>query len=117
MYTIIVNQSSFVRLQYWSSSLWKGYHNLLFNWRISWTEQSVYAPICFLLCGLERPTYLCLKDGSYTDSNTAFATGELRAAHPTVLCSGSLSNTLYKKTENFAASVFIPICAGVAPAR
>ena len=49
MYTIIVNQSSFVRLQYWSSFFWKGYHNKLFNWRISWTEQSVYAPICFLL--------------------------------------------------------------------
>ncbi len=27
-----------------------------------------------------------------------------------------LSNTLYRKTGNFAASVFIPICAGAAPA-
>ena len=27
-----------------------------------------------------------------------------------------LSNTLYKKTGNFADSVFIPICAGAAPA-
>ena len=33
-----------------------------------------------------------------------------------VLCSVPLSNTLYRKTGNFAASVFIPICAGAAPA-
>lgn len=32
--------------------------------------------------------------------------------HLSVLCSVSLSNTVYQKTENHAASVFIPICAG-----
>ena len=68
------------------------------------------------LCGLNRPTYLCLKDDAHTDLYTAFATGELRATHLPVLCSVPLSNTLYRKTGNFAASVFIPICAGAAPA-
>ena len=35
---------------------------------------------------------------------------------PTVLCSVSLPSTLYHETENIAASVFISICAGSAPA-
>ena len=34
----------------------------------------------------------------------------------TVLCSVPLSYILCEKTENFVASVFIPICAGAAPA-
>ena len=38
------------------------------------------------------------------------------AAAGTVLCSVPLSNTLCEKTGNFVFSVFIPICAGVAPA-
>ena len=63
-----------------------------------------------------RPTHLCLKDDAYTDLYTAFATGELRATPPTVLCSVSLPSTLYHETEKSAASVFIPICAGAAPA-
>ncbi len=76
-------------------------------------HRSIYQ---FLLCGLDRPTYLCLKDDAYTDSYTALATKELRATRLTVLCSMPLSNTLYRKTGNSAASVFIPICAGAAPA-
>ena len=59
---------------------------------------------------------LCLKGGTYTDLNTAFAAEELRATPPTVLCSVPLSNVVYQKTDNFAASVFITICAGAAPA-
>ncbi len=63
--------------------------------------------------GLERHTYLCLKGDTCTDYHTAFATDELRATPPTVLCSVSLSNTLYHmETDNSAASVFITICAG-----
>lgn len=62
--------------------------------------------------GLERPTYLCLKGDAHTDYYTAFATEELRATPPTVLCSVSLSSTVYMKTGNPAALVFIPICAG-----
>ena len=62
--------------------------------------------------GLKRPTYLCLKDDAHTDYYTAFATEELRATPPTVLCSVSLSSTVYTKTGNPAALVFIPICAG-----
>ena len=62
--------------------------------------------------GLERPTHLCLKGDAHTDYNTAFATEELRATPPTVLCSVSLSSTVYTKTGNPAALVFIPICAG-----
>lgn len=62
--------------------------------------------------GLERLTYLCLKDDTHTDFHTAFATEELRATPPTVLCSVSLSITVYTKTRNPAALVFIPICAG-----
>ena len=38
----------------------------------------------FLLCGLKRTTYLCLKDDDYTDLYTAFATGELRATPPSL---------------------------------
>ena len=57
-------------------------------------------------------TYLCLKDDTHTDFHTAFATEELRATPPTVLCSVSLSITVYTKTRNPAALVFIPICAG-----
>ena len=63
-----------------------------------------------------RPTHLCLKDDAYTDLYTAFATGELRATPPTVLCSVPLSSVVYQKTGNSAAPVFIPICAGAAPA-
>ena len=66
----------------------------------------------FLVYGLERPTYLCLKGDAHTDYHTAFATDELRATPPTVLCSVSLSSIVYTKTGNPAASVFIPICAG-----
>ena len=62
--------------------------------------------------GLERLTYLCLKGDTHTDFYTAFATEELRATPPTVLCSVSLSITVYTKTRNPAALVFIPICAG-----
>ena len=42
---------------------------------------------------------------------------ELRATHLTVLCSVPLSNTLYRKTGNCAAFVFIPVvrryCIGI----
>jgi len=62
--------------------------------------------------GLERPTYLCLKGDAHTDYYTAFATEELRATPPAVLCSVSLSSIVYMKTENPAAFVFIPVCAG-----
>ena len=70
----------------------------------------------FLLCGLDRLTYLCLKGDTYTDLNTAFAADELRATHLPVLCSVPLSSVVYQKAGNFAAPVFIPICAGAAPA-
>ena len=53
-----------------------------------------------------------LEGDTYTDLYTSFATEELRATPPTVLCSVSLSNTVYTKMGNPAALVFIPICAG-----
>lgn len=59
-----------------------------------------------------RQKYLCLKGGTHTDFYTAFATEELRATPPAVLCSVSLSITVYTKTRNPAALVFIPISAG-----
>lgn len=37
---------------------------------------------------------MCLKDDAYTDSYTAFATGELRATPPTVLCSVPLKHII-----------------------
>jgi len=57
-----------------------------------------------------------LKGGTYTDYYTAFAAEELRATPPTVLCSVPLSSVVYQKAGNYAAPVFIPICAGAAPA-
>jgi hypothetical protein len=57
-----------------------------------------------------------LKGDTYTDLNTAFAADELRATHFPVLCSVPPSSQFYQKAGNFAAPVFIPICAGAAPA-
>ena len=37
---------------------------------------------------------MCLKDDAYTDYYTAFATGELRATPPTVLCSVPLKHII-----------------------
>lgn len=37
---------------------------------------------------------MCLKDDAYTDLYTAFATGELRATPPTVLCSVPLKHII-----------------------
>jgi len=57
-----------------------------------------------------------LKGDTYTDLYTAFAADELRATHLPVLCSVPPSSQFYQKTGNSAAPVFIPICAGAAPA-